>query len=280
MYQCGVKNGSESSKGSSLSALRQSGDIDVYLEGGLDRVLAYARTFGEVKKVNELEMSVPVFSETEVEFHYRPFIMRNPFKNRRLQAFFQDQSEACFTNRISLESKAESLEIMAPTIAFNLVHQIVHIYHHFITEGVGLRQLMDYHFVVKHEMEVEKGSSVQEVKKVISDLGLERFASAVIWVIGYVFDPGMLATWIQKSETTLWKPNEKDGRLLLDEIMMSGNFGHTDERAKDILTSRWKAFWFVNSKTFRFWRFDHWAWFWSPVWRAYHFLWRKMKGFK
>ena len=274
--------------GEHLAALRQSGDIDVYLEGGLDKVLAYARTFGEVKKVNELEMSVPVYEDpstnsgqgTEVEFHYRPFIMRNPFKNAKLQKFFDDQSESCFTNRISLENKAESLEIMAPTIVFNLVHQMVHTYHHFITEGVGLRQLMDYHFVVKHELEVEKGSSVQEVKKVISDLGLERFASAVMWVIGYVFDPGMLATWIQKSETTLWKPNEKDGRLLLDEILMSGNFGHTDERAKDIQTSRWKAFWFVNSKTFRFWRFDHWAWFWSPVWRAYHFLWRKMKGFK
>ena len=61
LYQCGVKNGFESSKGSSLSALRQSGDIDVYLEGGLDKVLAYARTFGKVEHVNELEMSVPVF---------------------------------------------------------------------------------------------------------------------------------------------------------------------------------------------------------------------------
>lgn len=272
--------------GEHLAALRQSGDIDVYLEGGLDKVLAYARTFGEVKKVNELEMSVPVFSETEVEFHYRPFIMRNPFKNCKLQVFFDNCAERNFSNRIKLSvvdstsSPTKSLEIMAPTIVFNLVHQLVHTYHHFITEGVGLRQLMDYHFVVKHELEVEKGSSVQEVKKVISDLGLERFASALMWVIGYVFDPGMLATWIQKSETTLWKPNEKDGRLLLDEILMSGNFGHTDERAKDILTSRWKAFWFVNGKTFRFWRFDHWAWFWSPVWRAYHFLWRKMKGFK
>ena len=74
--------------GEHLAALRQSGDIDVYLEGGLDKVLAYARTFGEVKKVNELEMSVPVYEDpstnsgqvTEVEFHYRPFIMRNPFK--------------------------------------------------------------------------------------------------------------------------------------------------------------------------------------------------------
>lgn len=262
--------------GEHLAALRQSGDIDVYLEGGLDKVLAYARTFGEVKKVNELEMSVPVYEDpstnsgqgTEVEFHYRPFIMRNPFKNAKLQKFFDDQSEACFTNRISLENKAESLEIMAPTIVFNLVHQMVHTYHHFITEGVGLRQLMDYYFVIQ----ASNADDVFECQKMVESLGLNRFASALMWVLMHVF--GL------KVEQALWAPCEKDGRLLLDEILMSGNFGHTDERAKDILTSRWKAFWFVNGKTFRFWRFDHWAWFWSPVWRAYHFLWRKMKGFK
>lgn len=262
-----------------LSALRQSGDIDVFLEGGLEKILAYAKSIGKTDGVNELEMHVDVFPDTEVEFHYRPMVLRDPIKNRRLQQYFDEFAVVQFENTVLLD-KEKRLQIKAPTNAFNLVHQLVHIYLHFITGGVGLRQLMDYHFVVKHEMEVEKGSSVQEVKKVISDLGLERFASAVMWVIGYVFDPGMLATWIQKSETTLWKPNEKDGRLLLDEILMSGNFGHTDERAKDILTSRWKAFWFVNSKTFRFWRFDHWAWFWSPIWRIYHFLWRKFKGFK
>ena len=262
--------------GEHLAALRQSGDIDVYLEGGLDKVLAYARTFGEVKKVNELEMSVPVYEDsstnsgqvTEVEFHYRPFIMRNPFKNAKLQKFFDDQSEACFTNRISLENKAESLEIVAPTTKFNLVHQLVHTYHHFITEGVGLRQLMDYYFVIQ----ASNPEDINKCQKMVESLGLNRFASALMWVLMHVF--GL------KVEQALWAPCEKDGRLLLDEILMSGNFGHTDERAKDILTSRWKAFWFVNGKTFRFWRFDHWAWFWSPVWRVYHFCWRKSRGFK
>ena len=67
--------------------------------------------------------------------------------------------------------------------------------------------------------------------------------------------------------------------VLLEEIMISGNFGHTDERMADIATNRWTSFWFINGKTFRFWRFDHWAWFWSPVWRIYHFIWRKAKGF-
>lgn len=252
--------------GEHLAALRQSGDIDVYLEGGLDKVLAYARTFGEVKKVNELEMSVPVFSETEVEFHYRPFIMRNPFKNARLQAFFNSKNIECFTNKIALPNDVG--EIVSPTIEFNLVHQLVHTYHHFITEGVGLRQLMDYYFVIQ----ASNAEDIRECQKMVASLGLNRFASALMWVLVHVF--GL------KVEQALWAPCEKDGRLLLDEILLSGNFGHTDERAKDIQTSRWKAFCFVNGKTFRFWRFDHWAWFWSPVWRIYHFLWRKMKGFK
>ena len=148
---------------------------------------------------------------------------------------------------------------------------MVHIAHHLYTDGIGFRQLMDYHFVVKHEMEVEKGLSVREVKKVISELGLARFASALMWVLGHVF--GL------NREQMLWQPNEKDGRLLLNEVIKSGNFGHMDETKAD-LSNKWKSFWYVNGKTFRFWRFDHWAWFWSPVWRAYHFLWRKMKGFK
>lgn len=249
-----------------LSALRQSGDIDVYLEGGLDKVLAYARTFGEVAKVNELEMSVPVFSDTEVEFHYRPFIMRSPLRNKRLQRFFESKRNECMENRVELPNGAG--EIASPTIEYNLVHLLVHTYHHFITEGVGLRQLLDYYFVVQ----ASNAEDVNECQKMVESLGLNRFASALMWVLVHVF--GL------KVEQALWAPCEKDGRLLLDEILMSGNFGHTDERAKDIQTSRWKAFWFVNGKTFRFWRFDHWAWFWSPVWRIYHFCWRKVKGFK
>ncbi len=292
LYQCGVKNGSECKEGeeSSLSGLRQSGDIDVYLEGGLDKVLAYARTFGEIAKGDELEMSVPVFQDTEVEFHYRPFIMRNPFKNAKLQKFFKSHDEANFCNRINLPNSSntsEPLTIVAPTIAFNLVHQLVHTYHHFITEGVGLRQLMDYYFVLRNAQ--TKGfRKSQEVSKVVSSLGLDRFASALMWVIGYVFEgndhlkpaegdetlkPSGTAFWM------LWKPYERDGRMLLEEILKSGNFGHHDETKAD-LSNKWKSFWYVNAKAIRFSRFDRWMWLWGPIWRIYHFVWRKIKGFK
>lgn len=251
-----------------IGLLRQSGDIDVFLEGGLNKVLAYARTYGGVAKVNELEMSVSIFSDTEVEFHYRPFIMRNPFKNRRLQKYFETQEKKQFSNYLILD-KEKGLSICAPTVEFNLVHQLVHTYHHFITEGVGLRQLMDYYFVVQ----ASNAEDIRECKKIVENLGLNRFASALMWVIKTVF------VGHDNDIFFPWRPNEKDGRLLLEEILLSGNFGHTDERAKNIQTSRWKAFWYVNGKTFRFWRFDHWAWFWSPLWRCYYFAWRIMKGF-
>ena len=251
-----------------IGLLRQSGDIDVCVEGGLNKVLAYARTYGGVAKVNELEMSVSIFSDTEVEFHYRPFIMRNPFKNRRLQKYFETQEKKQFSNYLILD-KEKGLSICAPTVEFNLVHQLVHTYHHFITEGVGLRQLMDYYFVIQ----ASNAEDIRECKKIVENLGLNRFASALMWVIKTVF------VGHDNDIFFPWRPNEKDGRLLLEEILLSGNFGHTDERAKNIQTSRWKAFWYVNGKTFRFWRFDHWAWFWSPLWRCYYFAWRIMKGF-
>ena len=74
-------------------------------------------------------------------------------------------------------------EKVSPTIEFNLVHQLVHTYHHFITEGVGLRQLMDYYFVIQ----ASNAEDIRECQKMVASLGLNRFASALMWVLVHVF---------------------------------------------------------------------------------------------
>lgn len=177
----------------SLQMLCQSGDIDIYLEGGLDKVIAYARTYCEVTKVNELEMSVPVYKDTEVEFHYRPFIMRNPFKNRKLQRFFKEQMDRQFSKSLTcgeldrtILDEENNLSINVPSLEFNLVYQMVHIFHHLFTEGIGLRQLMDYYFLLRS---VE---NVKESKECIHSLGLYRFASVLMWVLHEVFGMSMI----------------------------------------------------------------------------------------
>ena len=259
------ENGCEN-KEFDLSTLRQPGDIDIYLEGGYDRVIGYVNKTFPTKEVNELEIHYHCFKDTEVEIHYQPFVMDGP-KNKVLQQFFKEESEACFKNRISL---GNSGDICVPTITFNLVHQLVHIHHHLFYEGIGLRQLMDYFFLLIKASD-SSVDSIERSKKVIHQLGLDRFAAALMYVLQIVF--GL------ERDKMLWRPSEKDGIFLLNEIMRSGNFGQSDIRKKAIYKNKWKSFWFVHFKTFCYWRFDHWAWFWSLICRIRGFVWRKLNGY-
>ena len=252
-----------------LSDLRQVGDIDIYLDGGFKNVMNFVETTHPTKNVNELEIHYHCFNDVPVEIHYKPFVMDGP-KDKILQRFFEDQSLKSFANK-------SSLGFSVPTIEFNLVHQLVHIHHHLFYEGVGLRQLMDYFFLLKtrgteFEDSIEKQNSETVVCIVVEDLNLERFASALMWVLGYVFGLG--------NDKMLWKPCEDDGRFLLNEIVKSGNFGKMDYRQKGLYESKWNSFWILYLKSFRFWRFDYWAWFWSPISRIKSFMWRKFKGYR
>lgn len=258
---------------SELSLFRQSGNIDIWIEGGKKCVIELVQRIAPTKEIRETHAQLKVFDDTEVEAHYRPGLIRDFVKNAKLQRFFKEQSEACFCNKVRLNHLTVSdFIICAPTTEFNLVHQLTHIFHHLFTEGVGLRQVMDYYFVIRHEMEVEKGSSVQEVKKMASELGLGRFASALMWVIGYVFD--------LPEDEMLWKPVEKDGRFLLNEIMQAGNFGREDKRYNLHNMSAWQSLVRITRKNLSYLRFASFDWFWSPLWRVYYFFVRKVNGYK
>lgn len=214
------ENGCEN-KEFNLSSLRQPGDIDIYLEDGYDRVMQYVNRTFPTKEVNELEIHYHCFKDTEVEIHYQPFVMDGP-KNKVLQQFFAEESEACLKNRITLDNSGD---ICVPTITFNLVHQLVHIHHHLFYEGIGLRQLMDYYFLLLKASD-SSVDSIERSKKVIHQLGLDRFAAALMYVLQIVF--GL------ERDKMLWCPLEKDGIFLLNEIMRSGNFGQSDIRKKAI----------------------------------------------
>lgn len=250
-----------------LRGLRQSGDIDVWMDGGFDRVNSYVQKVAPTKVVNQHHIDLKMFEDTEVEAHYHPINMTNPWRQRRLKKFIKALEDECLTD--VLDGK-----IHAPSDEFNLVFLMVHIFHHLFTEGVGLRQIMDYYFVLRAANKEVSDSSIkfQKVSDTIESLGLERFASALMYVLQMVFD--------MDEQLILWKQNAKDGKFLLDEIMISGNFGKQDTRQKGLYDSKWNSFWMVNGKTFRFWRFDHWAWFWSPIERVRGYAWRRMHGYR
>lgn len=257
-----------------LQKLRQSGDIDIWIEGGFEKVNKLVQELAPTNKIDTQHIQLRVYKDTEVEAHYKPFDAYGPKRRKVLDAFYEKCADNCFKNR------TES-GIVAPTTEFNLVHQLLHIHHHLFTEGVGLRQLMDFYFVFRTQIS-DKGFMINdEVIRVAHELGLDRFASALVWVVLYVFEGAEAinynSTWAANS---LWKPNEKDGRFLLNEILLSGNFGKQDERQRGLYDSKWNSFWMVHMKTFRLRRFDQWAWLWNPIYRIKCFAWRKMNGYK
>ncbi|MGM9777924.1 MAG: nucleotidyltransferase family protein [Prevotella sp.] len=250
-----------------LALLRQSGDIDVWVEGGLDRIMKWVAEVSPSQEVNGHHIHFDYFNDAEVELHYVPFNLPTPIKNHVLHEFFAAHSDIQFRNKVQL---CTGEVITAADGSFNVVFLLAHIFHHLFTEGVGLRQCMDYYFLLVH-LDRNK-AEVEHSLRVVSGLGLERFAAALMWVLGRVF--GL------QQDKMLWTPNEKDGKFLLREIMFSGNFGKLDDRQKNLYKSKWYSFWIVHFKTFRLRRFDRWAWFWSPIYRIKGKVWQRVHGYR
>lgn len=203
-----------------LRGLRQSGDIDVWVDGSKDDVLGYVNAVCPGGASCNLHVAFDVFENTGVEVHFTPSILSGKRRNGMLQTWFGQQKEAQLRNEVN--------GIITPDVAFNVVFLLLHIFRHYMYEGIGLRQLTDYYFVLKAAHRDSRDGSVRkeinDAVRVVEDLGLGKFASALMWALGYVFS--------LPKEQMLWKPDERCGRRLLTIMMEGGNFGHFTEKYK------------------------------------------------
>ena len=197
--------------------LRTSGDIDIWLSGGRDRIYDFARQKGRLEGLTYIHIHYPLYTDVEVEVHTTPGHMFAPLTNRRLQHYFKNKADEQFKNEISLPEGVGY--ISAPTDEFNRVYILLHIYGHLFGEGIGLRQVLDYYYVLRQSATDEE--KIHTIR-ILKELGMLRFTRAMMWVQQEVF--GL------ENEYLLVEPDEAEGRFLLSEIMQSGNFGKYDAR--------------------------------------------------
>ena len=124
---------------------RTPGDIDIWVEGGDKRVISFVRSISPHEKACYHHIEFPPYKGVEVEVHYRPSFLLCFWHNRKLQKYYERVKEEQFSHRVML---GEQGEVAIPTVEFNLIFQLTHIYAHLMNEGIGLRQLLDYYFVV------------------------------------------------------------------------------------------------------------------------------------
>jgi len=167
---------------------RTPGDIDVWskpIDGGRGLKADIREVIGYVKKKSPESYAVyhhivaGDYNGTEVEVHYRPSHMYNPIHNKRLQQWFELQSMQQFCHEVDLPDGVGI--ICVPTSEFNIVFQLSHIYNHLLHEGIGLRQVIDYYYVL-----LSIGSSqwaIENCTATLLRLGLLKIAGAMMWIL-------------------------------------------------------------------------------------------------
>lgn len=269
----------------SLAGLRQSGDIDVWMcpKDGLNlshtdcaiKVISYLKSKVECGHTTYHNTSWNIFTDTEVEAHYTPSWLYSPVKNRRLQRWFESVAESEMKREFS-------------SVEFNTVYVLQHIYRHLFGEGIGLRQVVDYYFVLlaaneeglsgsngsrgsKSNLSNISNNSVGERSRttnsseLLQSLGLMKFAGALMYI---------LESHLGLEEKYLLCPADpEEGCFLLNEIMQAGNFGHYDERISRERKGLLGGFWMHVKRNMHFVTHYPSEVLWCPLWKVWHQLW-------
>ena len=202
---------------------RTPGDIDIWVEGGDKRVISFVRSISPHEKACYHHIEFPSYKGVEVEVHYRPSFLLCFWHNRKLQKYYERVKEEQFSHRVML---GEQGEIAIPTVEFNLIFQLTHINAHLMKAGIGLRQLLDYYYLlISDDLLVISDDLLliwDRVQKELKELGLWKFAGAIMYIMQEVF--GLPASRL------IVPPNEKYGKFVLNEVLEAGNFGRHDAR--------------------------------------------------
>lgn len=236
--------------------LRQSGDIDIWVDGTRDDIVQFLRDRGSTGSVDIKHCDWHIFPDVEVEVHFIPTWFYNPFAHKKLLRWLKSQKKSQFEH-------LSAMGFNTPDIPFNLVYSLIHIYRHLFDEGVGLRQMLDYYFILKHSTEQERA----EAFKVLRSFRMSRFVGATMYVQQKVF--------LMEEQCLMCPAAENDGQFLLDEIMQAGNFGHFDSRIQHGRHGRWGKGWYNLKRNVRFLRSYPHELCWMPAWKFWHYCWRR-----
>lgn len=248
---------------------RNPGDIDVWVNASREQITEYAQKHFEIGddiRFHHLETS---FDGVPVELHFFPGIMNNPIYNASLQKWFKRNADLQCSHIVGLPDGAGDIAI--PTSPFNVVYQLCHLYHHFFDEGIGMRQIIDYYYVMISDYLLvinDESLGIRDtLQRELKHLGLWKFAGAVMYVLHKA---------LGLSEEKMIVPmDEKRGKLLLSEIMDGGNFGkHFTKYGHFTQQGMGKKYFLKIWRNMHFVRYYPAEALSEPIFRTWHFFWR------
>ncbi len=192
--------------------LRQAGDIDYFVE---------KQDFERAKQLIESTWGI-IFEETEehhhIEFEYKGIL----FEQHHALIKLYDKEKNDYWGRLmkepfeSMEVESVTVSVLSPTL--HSLYIFLHLYHHLLELGVGLRQFCDW-AVILHAG--KNGIDHRAIRKHLELLGMERaYCTCGRLLIDYL--------GLGKDEFT-YRLNNGDrqyAKRMLDVVMYRGNMGH------------------------------------------------------
>lgn len=256
--------------------MRTSGDIDIWVKPvhpdettghelsdkellarqkhDVDKVITYCRNIYPKARAVYHHIEFRNAGPVPVEVHYRPSWFNSPINNRRLQIWFEANADRQFVHMTQAG-------FSTPTDDFNVVYMLCHILGHVLQEGVGLRHIVDYYYLLCHYQPTGQETAL------LRRLGLGPIASAVMWVLSKKL--GLPAQHL------IYQPDTAHGKMLLYEMLSGGNFGKFDKRP---LSGAYNSHLLHNlqrlARDARLCTYFTSEACWEPWFRVYNFIWR------
>jgi len=250
-------------KGTSLAHLypvperRMCGDIDIWVEGTHASILKALEPAYPVHAVLYQECKARIFEDVEVEVHFHASKMYNPVLNARLQRWLSANSPICPDRALTF-----------PGLRFHAIQCMAHMFHHYLEGGIGLRQMMDYYYLLRAMEPADREATTVALKH----LGMGRFMAAMMESLRFNF--GL--------EESFWlcPPDARLGRKLMEEAIRGGNFGILDTRNRAKANeNRLHRFFRKSSRVLSYLRQYPREVIWAPYARVKHYLWRLFRGY-
>lgn len=192
---------------------RQSGDIDLFV--GSEQY-PFAKELIVSKGIDIEKEGVYdahfMWRNVPVEMHWLETKLYYPKNNKNFQQICRREE---WKKTVVAEIEGQSVELFNHT--FNTFYVFVHLYHHFLQVGVGLRQVCDWMLLLKrYESEIDWGCLYEYIRAIKAERAWKAFYGLAVERLG-----------LQLTQEPIWmqRCNSDDIQFVMDDILNVGNFG-------------------------------------------------------
>lgn len=198
--------------------MRQCGDIDFYVGRKIYKkavALCKANLMEKGGDCHETDQHFDfTLDKVTIELHRIASRIYSPVRNAAFQKWVEEELEHSPERRTLTVGETD---ISLPPLDFDAIYIFYHAWRHFITGGIGMRQICDWAMIFHSKSEdIDKDKLVKNIRRFGMTVGWKLFACIAVRCLG-----------VGAEKIPLYDPSfSKKADKVLEDILDGGNFGY------------------------------------------------------